>query len=59
METSQTVPLTRDAVDNNKGTIGDTQSGSDFRREVDMSRRINKVDEERTKALFPRLRNVY
>ena len=35
-----------DAVDNNEGTVGDTECGGDFRRKVNVARRVNQVDQE-------------
>jgi hypothetical protein len=37
---------TFDTVDNNQGTIGDSESGGDFRREIDVTGRIDQVDQE-------------
>jgi hypothetical protein len=37
---------TLDTVDDDKGTIGDSESGSDFGREIDVTRRIDQVDQE-------------
>ncbi len=34
------------AVNDDKGSVSDTESGSDFRGEVDVSGRVNQVDEE-------------
>lgn len=38
--------LTWHAVHNNQGSISDTESSSHFRREVDVTRRVNQVDQE-------------
>jgi hypothetical protein len=37
---------TLDTVDDDKGTIGDSESGSDFGREIDVTGRIDQVDQE-------------
>lgn len=37
---------TFDGVDDDKGTIGDTESGSDFRGEINVTRRVDQVDQE-------------
>ena len=37
---------TLDTVDNDKGTVSDTESGSDFGREVDVTGGVDKVDQE-------------
>ena len=37
---------TRDTVDNDKRTIGDTESGGDLRREINVPGGINQVDQE-------------
>jgi hypothetical protein len=37
---------TGDTVDNDKGTVGDTESGSDLRREIDVTGGIDQVDQE-------------
>jgi hypothetical protein len=34
------------AVDDDEGSVSDTESGSDFRGEVDVSGRVNQVDKE-------------
>jgi hypothetical protein len=37
---------TLNGVDDDKGTIGDTEGSSDFRREVNVTGRVNQVDQE-------------
>eukprot|EP00043_Microstomoeca_roanoka_P011771 m.111338 g.111338 ORF g.111338 m.111338 type:complete len:377 (-) comp15293_c0_seq1:145-1275(-) len=37
---------TRDAIDDDKSTIGNTESSSHFRGEIDVSGRVNEVDQE-------------
>lgn len=37
---------TGDAVDDDKGTVGNTESSSDLRREINVTRRIDQVDQE-------------
>jgi hypothetical protein len=37
---------TLDTVDDDKGTIGDSESGSDFGREIDVTGRIDQIDQE-------------
>ncbi len=37
---------TLDGVDDNEGTIGDPESSSDFGREIDVTRRVDEVDQE-------------
>jgi hypothetical protein len=37
---------TRDTVDDYEGTIGNTESSSDFRGEIDVTRRIDQVDQK-------------
>ena len=37
---------TFDGVDDDKGTISDTESSSDFRREINVTRRVDQVDQE-------------
>ena len=37
---------TLDTVDDNESTIGDTKSSSNLRREIDVSRRVDQVDQE-------------
>jgi len=37
---------TFDGVNDNKSTIGDTECGSNLRREIDVTRRIDQVDQE-------------
>jgi hypothetical protein len=37
---------TFDRVNDNKGTVGDTESGSNLGREVNVTRRVNQVDQE-------------
>ena len=37
---------TFDTVDDDQGTISDTKSGSDLRREVDVAGRVDQVDQE-------------
>jgi hypothetical protein len=38
---------TFDTVNDDKSTVSDTESSSDFRREINVPRRINQVDQER------------
>jgi hypothetical protein len=38
---------TFDRVNDNKGTVGDTESGSNLGREVNVTRRVNQVDQEK------------
>jgi len=40
---------TFDAIDNDESTVSDSESGCDFRGEVDVSRRIDKIDKVRLK----------
>jgi hypothetical protein len=37
---------TLDGVDDDKGTVGDTESGSDFGGEINVTRRVDQVDQE-------------
>ena len=38
---------TLDAIDDDQGSVGNSQSGSDLRREIDVTRRIDQIDQVR------------
>ena len=48
---------TRHAVDDDKGTVSDTKSGRDLRREVDVAGRVDEIDQEVTIVLLLLLNN--
>lgn len=47
-----------DAVDHDESSVSDSKGGSDFRREIDVARRINQVDQE-SNVNKPKCRDTY
>ena len=52
---SLAVIITRYTVDNDQGAVRHTQSGRHLRREVNVPRRVDQVDEEGRETLLARL----